>query len=335
MPPIASEYAATLLASLESILREGSPVALGAGVPAADAFFVYRLLLGRNPGTREEYEAIVSSRATYRDYLTAVLRSDEFARTGGFLPAGRTLMAETEGFRFWFDSGDREMGVRMAFGLYEPRTVAALRSILRPGMRCVDVGAQSGFYTCLMASRVGPGGFVHAFEPMPANGRMVTRNVEENRFGDRVRLHPLAASDRDSEVEGSLLSNMFVGGRVEGAEPFRMTCARVDGLVDWPVDLVKIDVEGFEPPALRGMERLISRSMPVLISECNEYWLNTLWGSGSDDYVNQLRGYGYDVYRLDDRLEPVGPGPLGLGPLETADVLAVPKGRPVPVIQGC
>jgi FkbM family methyltransferase len=327
MVPVTSEYAQVLLRSFEEILEEGLPVGPGERVRPADAFYVYRLLLGRNPSARREVEDILSSPARFRDYLTAILRSDEFVKTGGFLPAGRTLMAETEGFRFWFDSGDREMGVAMGFGLYEPRSVAILKSLLRPGMRCLDVGAQTGFYTCLIASRVGPAGSVDAFEPMPANCRMLSRNIAENRFEDRVRLHTLAASDRDEEIEGSLLSNMFIGGRVEGTEQFRMRCSRIDELVEGPIDLVKLDIEGFEPRAVRGMELLISRSMPILVSECNEYWLRTLWDMTGADYLVQLASYGYDIYRLGSRPEPITPGSLRLDAQETADVIAVPRGR--------
>jgi FkbM family methyltransferase len=327
MEELSVEYVERLTDSVLSIVKSQSGLNPSEVARCADAFFAHRLLLGRNPGARDELPRVMRETATLREFLNGLLGSAEFGYTGGFLPPDRVLMAETEGFRFWFNTSDREMGVLMAFGRYEPRSVALFRSLLRPGMRCLDVGAQSGFYTCLMASRVGPAGAVHAFEPMPANCRMVARNVAENRFEDRVGLHPLAASDRESVIEGSLLSNMFVGGRVEGGEPFRMECARIDDLVDEPVDLVKIDVEGYEPRAVRGMERLISRSMPVLVSECNEYWLNTISDMTSSDYVDQLLSYGYDVYRLGDPLEPIARGALRLELLEVVDVLAVPHGR--------
>ena len=79
-----------------------------------------------------------------------MLDSDEFAGNGTFTPPHRLWMAELDEFRFWFNTSDREMGVVMAMGRYEPSCVRFVRQALRPGMRCLDAGAQTGFYTCLM-----------------------------------------------------------------------------------------------------------------------------------------------------------------------------------------
>ena len=59
---------------------------------------------------------------------------------------------------------------------FEPVTARALRRLLRPGDVALDVGANVGFYTLLFASRVGPSGTVHAFEPV--NGEKLEANLE-------------------------------------------------------------------------------------------------------------------------------------------------------------
>src|SRR5262249_18722168 len=154
-------------------------------VNPADGFFAYRLLLGRNPDVLIELPQILSGRQTYREFLTDLLNSREFSYSSGYFPPGHQLMAEVEGFRFWFNTGDREMGVVMAMGMYEPHSVALLKALVRPGMRCLDVGAQTGFYTCLLALLAGETGRVYAVEPMPASYDMLTRNIAENSFQDR------------------------------------------------------------------------------------------------------------------------------------------------------
>lgn len=316
-----------IIDSLVTILDAGSAPDPGAPVALADAFFTYRILLRRNPDEARDLPHLVASRETNRAFLARLLGCEEFRRTGGYLPAGRTLMAEVEGFRFWFDTGDREMGATMALGTYEPESVSLFKEILRPGMRCLDLGAQTGFFTCLMASIVGRGGSVEAFEPMPANFRLLEKNVAENRYSDRVRLHRLASSDVPSTIEGSLLSNMFVGGLVEGGEPIRLECVPVDDVVAGPIDFVKIDIEGYEPKAIRGMERLIRRHRPIIVSECNEYWLQQFSGVTSGDYVEQLRLLGYDVFRVGDLATPIRGDSLHLGILETVDIIAFPGGQ--------
>lgn len=277
----------------------------GSELNPADAFFAYRLLLGRNPAV-SELPGILLNRQTLREFLTSLLNSDEFAKTVGFLPPNHLLMSELEGFRFWFNSGDREMGVAMAFSLYEPGSVELIKKIVRPGMRCLDVGAQTGFYTCLMASLVGETGKIHAFEPMTSSYNLLRKNVEENGFGGRVDLYPLAASNVNALIEVSKTSNMCIVGQVEGSVRVNIESVRIDDVIKEPIDVIKIDIEGHEPAAIEGMRNLITRHRPVIISEANEYWLRTCSGSSARDYMKMLDSMGYlvfDVEELEHRIE--------------------------------
>src|SRR5262245_29768005 len=86
----------------------------------ADAFFMYRLLLGRNPDAVSELPGLLEHPGTFRELSQRVLDSEEFAKVGSFTPPHRLWMTELEGFRFWFDTSDRDMGVVMATGQYEP-----------------------------------------------------------------------------------------------------------------------------------------------------------------------------------------------------------------------
>lgn len=298
----------------------------------ADGFFVYRLLLGRNPDDNGELTELITSRRTFREFMDALLASPEYRYSSGIFPAGRLLMAEPEGFRFWFNSSDREMGVPMALGMYEPRCVALVKRLLRPGMRCLDLGAQTGFYTCLMASLVGGDGHVHAFEPLPASYDLLLRNLRENRFEDRVTAHALAASDAAGELQGSLVSNMFVAGEVAGGAPLTIRRAAVDDVVLGPVDFVKMDIEGHEPAALRGMRRIVAEHRPVVLTEANEYWLRTCARTSARAYAESLAGLGYTVYDADRPETPLDPASLNPDVLDSLDLVALPaRSGPPPV----
>ena len=291
----------------------------------ADGFFMYRLLLGRNPDVVSELPGLLQYPGTFRELRQRVLDSEEFAKVGSFTPPGRLWMTELEGFRFWFNTSDRDMGVVMATGQYEPDSVRVIRNFLRPGMTCIDAGAQTGFYTCLMASAVGGGGMVHAFEPMPASYELLVKNVEENRFGGRVRAHRLACSNDAADIAASHVGGMYVAGQVPGCQPVSMAAARVDDVVQGSVDLIKIDVEGHEPAALDGMRRLIARSHPVIVSECNEYWLRTCSGTSSGAYVAQLNSLGYHVFDIADPAVAVTPESPRLQHSRIFDVVALPR----------
>ena len=315
-----------LVEQFGALLREYAPIQRGRGVNPVDAFFVYRLLLGRNPDPHSELPTLLEDRRTFRELLDEVLSSREFSYSSGFFPPNHLLMSEVEGFRFWFNSSDREMGVVMALGMYEPEEVALMKRLIRPGNQCLDVGAQTGFYTCLMASLVGPSGQVHAFEPMPTSFAMLSRNIAENDFQDGVSARQLACSDAAATIQASRVSNMYIAGDVAGTETVSMETVRVDDLIQGPIDVIKIDVEGHEPAAIRGMQKLIRASKPVIISECNEYWLRTCSGSSSAEYVAQLNALGYEVFDVKRPGMPLAAGSLTLDATDIIDVVAIPTG---------
>src|SRR5687767_14315604 len=66
----------------------------------------------------------------------------------------------------------------------EPLSVELLSRLLAPGMVAIDVGANIGYFTTLMASRTGPTGTVHAFEPTPALAERVLLNCSLNGFSN-------------------------------------------------------------------------------------------------------------------------------------------------------
>jgi FkbM family methyltransferase len=292
-----------------------------------DALFLYRLLLGRNPDA-QELPRLLDSEQPWRSFLDEVLASPEFAYSSGYMPPQHKFMSDANGFRFWFDTGDREMGVQMGLGSYEPSTTSLLKRLVRPGMNCLDIGAQTGFYTCLMATATGPGGKVFAFEPMPQSYELLTRNIRENDFGSRVSAYQLACSDREHEIEGAFVSNMYVVGEVDAAEKVTMHAVPADDVVHERIDLVKIDIEGHEPVALRGMSRLL-KDRPVIVSEANEYWLRTGSNSSAQEYVRQLMALGYDVYDIDRLDQPIQPAGFHLEILENMNLLALPAGKPL------
>jgi FkbM family methyltransferase len=313
-----------LLNGFRTLLESYRPADPDEAVNPADAFFMYRLLLGRNPNVASDLPALLQQPGSFRELRQRVLDSDEFAKDGSLTPPHRQWMTALEGFRFWFNTSDRDMGVVMAMGQYERESVRLIRRILRPGMTCIDAGAQTGFYTCLMASIVGEAGMVHAFEPMPASYGLLVKNVQENRFEARVRTYQLACSNAATEIEASQVGSMYVAGVVPGCPPVSMGAAPVDEIVREPVGLIKIDVEGHEPAAIEGMRHLIQRSHPVIVSECNEHWLKNCSGTSSADYVGLLNSFGYHVFDINDLAVAVTPDSPVLQQLRIFDVVALP-----------
>ena len=172
--------------------------------------------------------------------------------------------------------------VCMAFGLYEKDTARALARLLKKGSHFADVGANLGYFTLLAARKVGDGGRVDAFEPDPANRARLIDHLQLNALADRVSVHPAAASDAPGTLplyhptagahnhgESSFFPSQF-GPDAPSATATAVPTVRLDAALDRVPDVVKLDVEGAELAAIRGMAGwLTSPRPPALIVEHN------------------------------------------------------------------
>jgi len=170
----------------------------------------------------------------------------------------------------------------------------------------VDVGSHTGLYT-LVGCATNPCLRVFAFEPVPEVRTQLIKNIEASRFAARCVVRSEALSDHCGTQAfhvpvscdmASLDPNGFHGlpGRV-----IKVDVATVDSLLDQEikVDLVKIDVEGFEDGVLRGMRRILETSKPRIIFECLTQQL-------ANKVTHVLDEFGYTFYQLGQQgVEPV------------------------------
>ena len=165
------------------------------------------------------------------------------------------------------------------FGTYEPEVREIFRALLPVGGVAVDVGANVGWHTLLMARLVGEGGHVLAVEPNPSVRACLQENLNLNRFR-HVEVVPDALADADGTAEfiapeadnpgagdGHVVCATEIGERqVIGVETRRLDTILSAMLVE-RLDLIKIDVEGFEWPVLMGGEQTIARFRPHVVFE--------------------------------------------------------------------
>jgi FkbM family methyltransferase len=164
---------------------------------------------------------------------------------------------------------------------------------IREGDVFLDVGANCGYFTLLASRLVGPSGRVLGFEPNPQVLQLLGASVIENGAAN-VTLYPFAASDSEGILK--LIAVDSNAGVTEGRGwNFLAPAARIDDLLcGRKVDVLKIDVEGHEPAALRGMEETIRRHLPTIVTEFNPRGLR-MAGRDPEDYLRQLASYGYRV----------------------------------------
>jgi FkbM family methyltransferase len=194
-------------------------------------------------------------------------------------------------------------------GLYERAEVKILRRLVKPGMTCVDVGANVGWYTRLFSEWVGPTGRVEAFEPSPGCLPHL------NDLPANVTLHACALGAQTATAQLLNTNNAVHSGQatlmpgvaLHGSATVEVR--RLDDMVTQDVDVLKIDVEGWEAEVLAGAQRLIAdrRFRYALIEVSPEF--------GSVDYAYDLLALGgYSAWRIGEagrfiarpRIMPVG-----------------------------
>lgn len=138
--------------------------------------------------------------------------------------------------------------------VYEPAVWAALLDTVRPGDTFVDVGANVGLYAVAGARRVRPGRVI-AFEPDATNAELLRRTVTLNQVGDVVEVRQIALGRERGELpfRSAQQQSRF---DADGSETVPMST--LDDEIGGCVDVLKIDVEGFEGEVIDGAANILS-----------------------------------------------------------------------------
>ena len=201
-----------------------------------------------------------------------------------------------------------------------------VRSLVKPGMTVLDVGAHVGKYTKLFSLIVGQEGRVFSFEPTPSSARKLAGRIEDDHLGN-VTLIRKAVCDHDGIVtlhqfpeeysswnglgrplmedprDGSRLVPII--GETEVAATTLDEFCQSQGLAR--IDYLKLDVEGAEIHALRGATGLLGRqAVSCLQFEVSRKMLDGL-GARAREVFEFLSNHGYECHAIgeDGRVGPV------------------------------
>lgn len=191
------------------------------------------------------------------------------------------------------------------YGTTEYFSTSLFKTLLSPGATVIDIGANVGEYTLIAAKYVGPTGTVLAFEPLPMNFTLLKKSVDDNGF-DNVVLSQLALSNKDGDAMlrvpgGSNAGVASLAAATETASSILVHCARLDTVLDenalGRVDVIKLDVEGFEPEVIEGAARTLEHDRPWLLFEVNGL-MRSRDGVNARS-IDSLRSFGYDMYGVE------------------------------------
>ena len=152
-------------------------------------------------------------------------------------------------------------------------------SISRSAACVLDVGANAGLFSFLAAAHQ-PAAQVHAFEPSPRIYPRLERNRALNRFAN-VTLHEVAVGNSQETVTLHLpdtaantgiasVNGAFTAAHGTKTVPHRVPQITLDAFaatLQRPIDLIKIDVEGYEYAVLQGAQQVLNTHKPVVLLE--------------------------------------------------------------------
>jgi FkbM family methyltransferase len=304
-------------------------------------------------GLLRRYERVRPARAALGDRLARVRQALDELAWGPAALEPRPVPAGTPDDAIIFRTVTLKNGVRFQVAL-DPRWMDPIADAivagetwflddyyvlldrLGPGDTVLDLGAHLGTFALAAAAL---GCRVACVEAAPRHVRLLEASVARDGF-DQLRVVHGAVTDHEGTVQflpsgpWGTIANSAVEGtpsmiQARTLAPTEVPALTADGLLDrlgWDrVDVVKLDVEGAEVAALRGMDRLLSRpDAPILLYESNAHTLQ-FFGHTRSDLLAALERHGYASYSVEPgRLIPVQPEELE--PQSVVNCLAV-KGR--------
>lgn len=168
------------------------------------------------------------------------------------------------------------------FGTFEPATVKVLKRLLKSGDTVLDIGANVGYIALEMAKHIGASGKVFAFEPDTKNFALLKRNLDLNPDCN-IEPIPLAVSEANaplrlykSIIDFNDSAHSTLPSEKHSVDFIEIPATTIDDFVQsrgvQKLNVIKIDIEGAEMSAFKGMRQTLSRFRPMVIAElCAEH----------------------------------------------------------------
>lgn len=222
---------------------------------------------------------------------------------------------EINGYKMYLDKED--VGKISVFGEYELFETEVVKKQIKKGMTVLNIGAYIGYYTLLASRLVGEKGKVFAFEPDPANFKLLKKNIKLNN-SKNIKLIQKAASDKKGKQKlflSTFSSNMHSLIYNEFSQPGGKIDVEVTTIDDYfkdykgKIDFIIMDIEGAEPKALEGMSKTLNKNKKIkIIMELIPYLIEET-GTNFKKFINSLQKSGFKVYKINEqikKLEPLG-----------------------------
>ena len=196
---------------------------------------------------------------------------------------------------------------------FEKFETELFKSLIREGMVVVDIGAYAGYYSLVAANLVGEEGKVYASEPNPENYVLLLKNLEVNRCQNVIPVQK-AIADRNGRTRLFLAQENKGDSRLfdsnDGRESIIVDVTSLDAFFkerDYRVDVIKMDIQGSEMAALKGMTKILEKNDYLKI--LTEFWPNGIRMSGAspEEFLKKLVEFGFELYHINEKRKLIEP----------------------------
>ena len=222
------------------------------------------------------------------------------------------------GLKMYLDPTDLAITPHLALdGIWEHRITAAWLSVIKPTDTVLDIGSNNGYYGALAAQKTDKKkSKVVMFEANPKLIPYIQKTLSVNWLNEQCVLENLAVADKPQELTLHVLKD-YIGSssvhsndhvdtymkgkmRLETAEEVKVKAVSIDGYCKENkianVDLIIMDIEGYEDTAYKGMRGIVQSSpSPTLFIE----FTKGAYKKPEEFYAQMLADFGH-VYVLDD-----------------------------------
>ena len=221
------------------------------------------------------------------------------------LPFIKKELLEINGHPLSIIPGDRGISAQLLlYKTHEPLSTHFLTKVLKEGMTCIDIGSNIGYYACLESKLVGTSGQIIAIEPSPKNYEFLKKNLKLQPIqnyksfnfacGDSNGFTDFFVSDRSNWSR--VVTNEDQRTIDDNTEIIKVKLMTLDTFVQEQkfdkINLIRMDVEGYETDVYTGMRETIKKFNPMIQMEIHNIFL------GSEKTNNLLKNFKNDGYEV-------------------------------------
>ena len=194
----------------------------------------------------------------------------------------------------WMYVDDKDSLKLTQYGIYEPEETALIKKLVKTNHIVLDIGANIGYFTLIMAKQCKQ---VYAFEPQPRNFHTLKKNINLNQLSN-VKLYNMAVAETTGEAtlhlcEGIRGMHRIYPSRWYNEGKTEVETVRISDIIH-DADFIKMDVEGAELGALKGMKNLFNNEGITILMEFHPPSIEE-YGSKPREIYDFMNSLGFNI----------------------------------------